>query len=161
MAKTELDRLSDDATVWIFGIAPSLDARGSETLLRNVDAFLEQWTAHNVAVTAARDLRESRFLVVAAEADTEKSGCSIDKLFGFVHAAEKALGVSMLDANQIFFRDANGVIASATRSEFAGAASASTVVFDTTAERLGDLRSGAWERPARESWHAQLIPVSA
>lgn len=161
MARTELDRLSDDASIWIFGIAPALDARGSETLLRNVDAFLEQWTAHNVPVTAARELRDGRFLVVAAEANSEKSGCSIDKLFGLVRAIEKGLGVSMLDSNGIFFRDANGAIASATRAEFGSVANPSTTVFDTTAERLADLRSGAWERPARESWHAQLLAISA
>ena len=34
---------------------------------------------------------------------------------------------------------------------------ADTIVFDTLAERLGDVRSGRWERRAGDSWHARLL----
>jgi hypothetical protein len=161
MPKVELAKLSDDASTWVFGIAPALDERGAAALRKNVDAFLDQWTAHNVPVTAGCELRDGRFLVVAAEANSETSGCSIDKLFGLVRGLEKALGVSMLDPNRVFFRDPKGAVVTATRFEFRDGCSADTVVFDTTAQRLSELRSGAWERPARESWHAQLLAVSA
>ena len=92
MPKIELHRLSDDSTVWVFGIAPALDERGAAVLLQSVDAFLDQWTAHNVPVTCGRELREGRFLVVAAEATSETSGCSIDKLFGLVRGLELQIG---------------------------------------------------------------------
>lgn len=161
MPKVELDSLSDDAVIWVFGIAPALDAHAAAAVLRNVDALLDQWTAHNVPVTAGRELRDGRFLVVAAEAGGETSGCSVDKLFGLVRGLERQLGVSMLDANLVFFRDGNGTVASATRSEFRDRCNARTVVFDTTARRLAELRSGSWERPARDSWHRQLLAITA
>ncbi len=161
MPKIELDRLSDDSAIWVFGIAPPLDERGAAVLLKNVDAFLDQWTAHNVPVASGRELREGRFLVIAAETTSETSGCSIDKLFGLVRGLEKQLGISMLDPNMIFFRDDNGRIASASRSEFRDGCNADTIVFDVTAQRLHDLRSGVWERPARDSWHRQLLAITA
>ena len=44
-----------------------------------------------------------------------------------------------------------------TRDEFRNSADADTVVYDTLAERLGDVRGGRWERRAADSWHAKLL----
>jgi hypothetical protein len=159
MPRTDISRLSDDANIWIFPITPA--PVDSETLLRQVDAFLDSWAAHNVPVLAARELRENRFLIIAAEKDAEKSGCSIDRLFALVRTLERELGISMLDAGVVYYRDAEGVVRDAKRSELRDRADESTIVFDTTAPTLGDVRSGTWERPARDSWHASLLRRSA
>lgn len=159
MPRTDISRLSDDAHVWIFPIAPAIAEPAA--MLQRVDAFLDSWAAHNVPVLSAAELREDRFLIVAADKDAERSGCSIDRLFALVRMMERELGVSMLDASLVFYRDANGRIAEARRSDFREHANESTIVFDTTAPALGDVRSGAWERPARESWHAALLRRSA
>jgi hypothetical protein len=74
---------------------------------------------------------------------------------------ERELGVSMLDASLVYYRDAGGVIRDAKRSELHDRANDSTIVFDTTAPTLGDIRRGTWERPARDSWHASLLRRSA
>jgi hypothetical protein len=159
MPRTDISRLSDDATVWIFPIAPPLG--DPSAMLRRVDDFLDSWAAHNVPVPAARDLRENRFLIVAAAKDAEKSGCSIDRLFALVRMMERDLGVAMLDATLVFYRDANGAVADAKRSDFRELANESTIVFDTTVPTLGDVRRGAFERPARDSWHSALLRRSA
>ena len=159
MPRTEISRLSDDANVWIFPMSPAID--DPSAMLRHVDAFLDSWAAHNVPVPAARDLRENRFLIVAAAKDAEKSGCSIDRLFALVRTMEREFGISMLDASLVFYRDADGVVREAKRSELRDRANESTMVFDTTAPTLGDVRHGTWERPARDSWHAGLLPRSA
>src|SRR5512142_988557 len=138
MPKVDLDRLSDDATTWVFGISPAVDERLATKVLRTVDQFLDQWTAHNVPVTAGRELRDGRFLVVAAETNSHTSGCSIDKLFGLVRGLEGALGLKMLDANQVFFRNAEGSVSSVSRSDFGSSAGPETIVFDTTAQNLGE-----------------------
>jgi hypothetical protein len=151
-----IEQLSDNAHVWIFGISPSLDDAKRETVLRQVDSFLDDWAAHGVPIRGARDLREGSFLIIAADEDREKSGCSIDRMFGTLKQLESDLGVQILDSNRIFFRGDEGVKAVA-RHEFRNAAGTDTPVFDVTAERLGDVRSGAWEKPARESWHRQLL----
>jgi hypothetical protein len=71
------------------------------------------------------------------------------------------LGTRLLDSSRIFYRGADGKVASATRLEFkalaaSGAINPDTEVFDTTITRLADLAPGAFSKPLRESWHAQL-----
>jgi len=154
--RVNIEQLSNDAHVWIFGISPALDEQKQATLLRAVDAFLDNWAAHGVAIRGARDLREGSFLIVAADERSEKSGCSIDRMFGTLRALERELGVAILDSNRVFLRNNEGVRAVA-RGDFRDSATADTTVFDTTAENLGAVRSGAWECRASHSWHRHLL----
>lgn len=154
--RVNLDQLTDSAHVWIFGISPALDEEQQAVFLRKVDAFLDDWAAHGVGIRGARELREGSFLIVAADEQREKSGCSIDRMFGTLKELEQQLGVTILDSTRVFFRNEGGVRAIA-RGEFRTAATPQTVVFDTTADQLGTVRTGAWERPAAESWHRHLL----
>jgi hypothetical protein len=154
--RVNIDQLGNDAYVWIFGISPSLDAQKSDALLRQVNAFLENWAAHGVPIPGAAEVREGSFLVVAADEQREKSGCSIDRMFGTLKQLERDLGVAILDSNRIFFRDRDEVRA-VPRADFRNAATLTTPVFDVLVERLGDVREGSWEKPAAESWHRQLL----
>ncbi len=154
--RVPIDQLSNDAHIWIFGISPSLDPRQSAILLAEVNAFLDHWAAHNVPITGAAELREGSFLIVAADEHREKSGCSIDRMFGTLRKLERDLQVQILDSTRVFFRDGASVRAIG-RGEFRNSATAETPVFDVTAERLGDVRKGSWERRAGDSWHRQLL----
>lgn len=154
--RVNIDQLSNDAHIWIFGISPSLDAHQSAAVLRRVDAFLDGWAAHGVPIRGARDLREGSFLVIAADENRERSGCSIDRMFGTLKELERELQVQILDSNRIFMRGESSVRA-VPRPEFRNAATSDTPVFDVLAERLGDVRTGAWERRAADSWHAKLL----
>lgn len=154
--RVPIDQLSNNAHIWIFGISPSLDDAKSATLLREVSSFLDEWAAHNVPITGAAEVREGSFLIVAADEHREKSGCSIDRMFGTLKRLEQELGVTILDANRVFLRD-GGDVRAVPRGEFKNAASEETRVFDVTAERLGDVRHGAWEKRAADSWHRHLL----
>jgi hypothetical protein len=154
--RVNMDQLSNDAYVWIFGISPSLDTQKSDALLRQVNGFLENWAAHGTPIPGAAEMREGSFLIVAADEQREKSGCSIDRMFGTLKQLERDLAVAILDSNRVFFRDGEGVRAVA-RSEFKGTANADSPVFDLLVERLGDVREGAWVKPAAQSWHRQLL----
>jgi hypothetical protein len=154
--RVNIDQLSNDAHIWIFGISPALDATQSATLLGQVDAFLDNWAAHGVPIRGARELREGSFLIIAADEKREKSGCSIDRMFGTLKSLERELNVQILDSTRVFLRDRGNVRAIA-RGEFRDAANPDTPVFDVTAEKLGEVRTGAWERRAADSWHARLL----
>lgn len=154
--RVPIDDLGNNAHIWIFGISPSLDAQQSAILLDEVDAFLDKWASHGTPIRGARELREGSFLVVAADAQSERSGCSIDRMFGTLKRLEQQLGVQILDSSRVFLRGDAGVRA-VSRGDFRNVANANTHVFDLTAEHLGDVRQGAWERRAAESWHAQLL----
>ncbi|MGZ5433505.1 MAG: hypothetical protein ACXWH7_11305, partial [Thermoanaerobaculia bacterium] len=100
--RVNLDQLSNDAYVWIFGISPSLDEQKSDALMRQINGFLDEWAAHGTPIPGAAELREGSFLIVAADEHREKSGCSIDRMFGTLKQLERDLGVAILDANRVF-----------------------------------------------------------
>ncbi|HEX7829984.1 MAG TPA: hypothetical protein VF787_10015 [Thermoanaerobaculia bacterium] len=154
--RVPIEQLGNDAHTWIFGISPALDAAQGEALLQHVDAFLDKWASHGTPIRGARELREGSFLVIAADAKDERSGCSIDRMFGTLKMLEQQLNVQILDGTRVFLRDDAGVRA-VPRSEFRKVANEETHVFDVTAEQLGEIRQGGWERRAGDSWHRQLL----
>ena len=157
MPRTDIHSLSDDSRIWVFGVSPALDDAKRARMLEQVDLFLRDWAAHNVPVTSAREILHDSFLVVAVDKQSETSGCSIDRMFGLLRQLERDLGVAILDPNRVFVRDRGAM----TRDEFRSTANFDTIVFDTLAERLGDVRGGRWERRAGESWHARLLAARA
>lgn len=157
MPSTDIQQLPDDSRMWLFGISPALDAAKSARLLQRVDAFLADWNAHGQPIRSGRELRHGSFLVIAVDRQAETSGCSIDRMFGTLRQVEQELGVAILDANRVFVRHGDGHIDAITRAEFSRRGDRHTMVFDTLAERLADIRSGAWERHAEDSWHARLL----
>lgn len=154
--RVNIDQLHNDSHIWIFGISPALDDAESATLLAQVDAFLDQWASHGTPIRAARDLREGSFLVIAADPQSERSGCSIDRMFGTLKSLERELNVQILDSTRVFVRD-EGNVRAMPRNQFRDSANADTPVFDVTAEKLGEVRTGTWERRAGDSWHARLL----
>ena len=75
MPRTNIDSLSDDARIWIFGISPPLDDAKRARMLDEVDLFLRDWAAHNVPVTSAREILHDSFLIIAVDKTSETSGC--------------------------------------------------------------------------------------
>jgi hypothetical protein len=157
MSHIDLNQLPDDARIWVFGISPALDEAQSASALAAIDPFLDSWAAHSVPITSARTIVDGTFLVVAVDRESETSGCSIDRMFGLLRQLEQRFDVQILDANRIFVRHGDGHIDAITRAAFREDADRHTIVFDTLAERLGDIRGGAWEKPAEQSWHRQLL----
>jgi hypothetical protein len=166
MPLTTFDKLPDDARVWIFGAAASVDDIDSAKLLAAVDAFLLQWKAHGHPLTAARDWRDERFLVVGVDQRTEgASGCSIDGLFRTLQELERAVGSSMVAGGLVFFRGPGDLVCALSREDFEalarrGGAAADTKVFDTTLTTAGDYRA-RFEVAASASWHKALLPGAA
>ena len=162
MPKVNFDALPDEARVWVFAAERPLTGTEAETLLRSVDEFLVEWHAHGAPLTCARDWRHDRFLIVAVDERTAPpSGCSIDALVRSLKALESALGLALLDNTPVWYRDRDD-LRRVDRATFralarAGEVGPETVVFDNTLTRLGQLRSGGWERPARESWHGRAF----
>ena len=82
MPQVDFDQLPDDARLGIFPAERSLSEAEQAQLLTEVDRFIDQWEAHDVPLTAGRELRYDRFLFMAVDQrKTGPSGCSIDALF--------------------------------------------------------------------------------
>ena len=81
MPQIAFDELPGDARVWIFSAARKLTEPEQARLLAEVDAFINQWGAHAVPLTAGRNLVYAQFLFIAVDQRAAgPSGCSIDAL---------------------------------------------------------------------------------
>lgn len=155
--------LPDEARVWVFSAAAPVTGAPADVLLREVDQHLVQWRAHGMPLVCARDWRDDRFLAVGVdEAASNASGCSIDALFHALRALESQLGTSLVGNGAVYWRDSGGAVAVADRPAFraaaaAGVVSGDTMVFDPTITMVGAWRR-EFEKPARSSWHARLLP---
>lgn len=161
--------LSDEARCWIYIAERRLTEAEQSALLEALQPFFGGWASHGRPVQGAATVLDDRFLVVAgAIAEGAISGCGID---ASVHAVEEAaadLGLAWSSPLLVFYRDADGAPHSLPRSAFRklvadGTVTADTPVFDLSLTTLGHLRSGAFEKPAGDSWHARVfrIPQSA
>jgi hypothetical protein len=151
----KLDQLSDQARIWIFGAPAPLTKDRRAAVLDEATRFLWSWSAHGAALRAAAEVVDDSLLIIALDEKTDASGCSVDALFRF------AGQLGMLDGGRVFYRTAQGVC-SATRDEFRklvdqGSIGENTIVLDTTVERLGDIRSGSWEKRFADSWHGRAF----
>ena len=98
MPRVDFDQLPDDARLWIFTAERSLSDAEQAQLLREVDRFISQWGAHDVPLTAARELRYDRFLFVAVDQrKAGPSGCSIDALVRQTKALEQEIGIELVN----------------------------------------------------------------
>ena len=162
MPRVEFDSLPGDARVWVFGAASELSPAASERLLGAVDEFLAQWNAHGSPLVCGREWRDDRFLAIGVDQSSAgASGCSIDGLFRTLARLEPELGTTMLGGGRVYYRDADGRVNAATRPVFNQLARTGQVGPDTPAFDTSITSATAWreefERPVRESWHAQLI----
>jgi hypothetical protein len=157
------DKLPSQARLWVFAADRTLSEAEAMQLLAETSSFLERWTAHNVALTAACKLEYDRFLMIAVdEATAGASGCSIDELYRRVRVLGETFGVNFMNNLSVYYRDGAGTIQTTTRSEFAdlaasGKISEDTIVFDNSITSIEALRAGKWELPAKASWHISLI----
>lgn len=165
MPLVAFEALPPDARLWIFAADRRLSDDERDRLLNSVDAFLGQWKAHGHPLTVAREFRYDRFLLVGVdEASAGASGCSIDAMVRTLGELERALSVQLLDHGPVLFRRGDA-IERLPRPDFAalarrGEVSPDTVVFDNTLTRVGELREGRWETPARASWHARAFGLN-
>lgn len=162
MPHIPFDRLPSDARLWIFAAERPLTPSESSRVLEETDAFINQWVAHGVPLTAGRDLRHDQFVLVGVdERAAGVSGCSIDALVRRMQQLETVLGLELINNGPVLYREGDAVVR-VSRDRFAELAAAGTVspntqVFDNTLTRVGDLLAGKWEVKAAESWHKRAF----
>jgi hypothetical protein len=158
-----LDFLPDSARLWIFGVSRPLEADEVRRFLSRVDAFLATWAAHGHPLAAGRCWDQERFLMVGVDDQVEApSGCSIDALLRLLSELEEELGIDVRGNAPVWYRNAQGGIERVTRPAFRqrvsdGLVDGDTRVFDLSLTRVGDVRAGRFEGPARERWHARFL----
>jgi hypothetical protein len=161
MTLVAFKELPDSARIWIFGSETPLNGAVADSLLAEVDGYLDQWKAHGFPLRAAREWKDNRFLVIGIDPTVEQaSGCSIDGLFRALQNMQKTIGAQIVGGGRVFYRDAEGATHSVTREEFSSLTAAGTIkketpVFDTSITRLDEWKAG-FEKPLADSWAAAL-----
>lgn len=162
MPRIDFAQLPSDSRVWIFSADRVLSNDQQTQLLASVDGFLAQWGAHDMPLTAGREIRYDRFLFIAVDQQrVGPSGCSVDALVRQMKTMQQELGVELVDHAPVLFRRGDA-IARVAREEFSvlaadGEVSLDTTVFDNTLTRLGDVRDGRWETNAARTWHGRAF----
>lgn len=164
MPRVEFNQLPPNARVWVFASDRPLTGNDRTTLLNAVDEFLDQWKAHGAPLRSAREWRDDRFLVIGVDPTAEQaSGCSIDGLFRGLRSLEQALSTGLVAGGRVFYRDDTGIHVAKRNDVRAlferGTLSSDTPVYDTSLTDAQGYRD-RFQRPARESWLAALIPPS-
>ncbi len=162
MPQIAFDELPGYARIWIFSAARKLTEAERTRLLGEVDAFIDQWGAHGVPLSAGRDVVYDQFLFIAVDQRAAgPSGCSVDALVRQMKALQQEIGVELVNHAPVLFRQGES-IARVPRDAFARLAEAGdvgldTTVFNNTLTSLGDVRDGRWEVAAGDSWHGRAF----
>ena len=164
MALTSFAKLPPSARLWVYNMERPLTHQENDLLRANLEAFLGRWLAHGSPLVVGYDIVHDRFILIGIDDSVVgPGGCSIDAFTRFLREAGDHLGIEILDAPEVCFRDGEE-IRCVTRGEFMmmaerGEVDTSTHVFDNTISRVGELTSGRWEVPAREAWHTKAFDL--
>ena len=157
--------LPGHARLWVHTADRDLTAAEQAGLLKDLHEFLGGWAAHGAALSAAGVFLYDRVLAVGLDEQMAgATGCSIDKLVGFVRAQGERLGVNWFDRHQVLWRQPGDVEWEATRTpEFWALRKAAVVhggseVVDPLSHTMGAARSemGFLVKAFDESWHSAM-----
>ena len=158
---TAYEELPPQTRVWIYQANKPISEDQQAVIQKEIEAFVRQWTAHNVALRAHGALRNGLFIVLMVdESQAGASGCSIDTSVQFIQYLEQKYGLSLLD-RMTFSYEKEGAIHTASRDEFAdlfqaGAIDQNTIVFDNLVKTKSDLEK-SWRKKLGESWHQRML----
>jgi hypothetical protein len=155
-------RFSPASRVWIYTSDRILTDAEVSAVTRHLEAFCQQWTAHNQALRARSEVFDNQYIILMVdETMAEASGCSIDKSIHFLEALGRELNLDFFERMRFGWVNKEGNIKVASRSEFDqlikdGMIGPSTQVLNTLASTRQELQD-KWLLPFGESWHQRLF----
>lgn len=153
---------SPNSRVWVYTADRHLTPDEAAFAQKNLDAFCQQWTAHNNALKARAEVFENQFIVLMVdETQAGASGCSIDKSVHFLEQLGTEIGADFFERMRFAWVDGAGKLRFASRPEFAqlvqaGTIQADTPVADTLVQTRAQLAEN-WLKPFAQSWHKRLV----
>jgi len=153
---------SPDSRVWVYTSNRPLTGEESAFAQKKLDAFCQQWTAHNQALLAKAEVFEDQFLVLMVdETQAGASGCSIDKSVHFLEQLGEEIGAYFFERMRFAWVDEEGKMQFANRSEFialahSGSINPETLMANTMVQTKSELAE-KWLVPFGKSWHKRLV----
>jgi hypothetical protein len=152
---------SPDSRVWVYVSARPLTEAETEWMQPRLDAFTQQWTAHNAALKAKAEVLDGQMVILMVdETQAGASGCSIDKSVHFLENLGQAVGTDLFERmrfgwveNDRLRFEHRDVLSTLVQS---GAVTEDTAMVNTLALTKRDLTEN-WLKPFGKSWHKRLI----
>lgn len=156
--KNLFPQFPEDARLWVYAMPRPLTEEQHKLVKTRLAEFVTQWQSHGTPVHGAFDIVENQFVMIAGYVDDGVSGCSTDSMVRVMKQLRDE-GLDGFDRSWVYYRDGEGKVHTAARSQFQdlvakGSVAANTPVFDTTVQFVGDLRRGAFETAFANAWHA-------
>ncbi len=157
----DFNTLPNTARVWVYQASRTFSEIELSQIKEDMEAFIEEWTAHGADLKAGYEVKYKRFIVLAIDQSfNSASGCSIDASVHFIQTLEKKYDVLLLDKMNVSYKQGE-FIAYKPLVDFKKMAkqksvSANTIVFNNlVTNKLEYLEH--WEVPASESWHSRFM----
>ena len=158
---SDLPDFSPDSRVWVYVCNRQLTGAEAIEIQQQLNAFCQQWTAHNQALLATAEVFENQFvLLMVDETRAGASGCSIDKSVRFLEELGSALNVDFFERmrfawvgedNQLQFANQPELVAAVKNQHITEA----TLMVNTLVQSKRDLAE-KWLQTFNKSWHRRI-----
>lgn len=159
-----IDDLALSSRVWIYQSDRPLNSEEQTSIIETSRNFLAQWAAHGQDLTAAAEIRNEHFLIIAADEDfNAASGCSIDAQFRFVQEIGNQNTIDFFKRSNLAFLKNERVelidMKALKTSISEGKIDSGDTFFDNTVKTLAELNE-KWQVNANESWIKRYFPAT-
>lgn len=149
--------------VWVYQANRFLTSEEVDLIARDMNEFVQSWTAHGSALAGKSMVKEALFLIFEVdETQASLTGCAIDKSVHFLKALGQKYSIDFFDRLKISIRsEKDGLVKLLNRDEFetlfrAGEISSDTLVFNNLIQNSLELENH-WEIPFSQSWHSKVF----
>lgn len=159
---TDYKKMPDTSRVWIYQSSRALKEDEEVVIKEQLNAFIDQWTAHGSKLKACADVYHNHFIVIMVdEAAIDASGCSIDASVNMIKELELQYQLKLFARTNIAYRDEDKVVKVVDQQTFerlldSAEIIGSTIVFDNLVKNKQEFEE-SWEKPLLESWHKKFL----
>lgn len=157
----EFDQMPPQSRVWIYQSNRPLTEEETTAVQQRLQAFIENWVAHQKSLKASGKVFYGRFLIISLdESHNAASGCSIDASVHFLRMLEQEFDLSLFERTNVAFlkdKDIQTETVHKLKEKIAeGTIHQDTLVFNNLVDNIQDLQSN-WPQPAKDTWLARYF----
>lgn len=155
------ESLPPESRIWIYQSNRKFSDDEMVEIEKDLNEFLNNWSAHGAALEASYLLKYNRFIIIAVNQEVQAAtGCSIDSSVAFIQNLEQRYDVDLLDKMNVTFKNgehvAHKTLIDFKRMAKEKAVTANTIVFNNLVNTIEEWNDN-WEVPAGDSWHSRFF----
>ena len=151
----EFEKIPDSSRLWIYQCERTLGKEETDLVNNLTERFIEQWTAHQIDLTASFLFVENRFLLIAVNEEVQDaSGCSIDASVRFIQELGRKVNAGFLDRrvpvvieNELVFFGMNELKNGVEKGEI----NENSIFYDNLVPTIAQWKD-EWKKKAGQGW---------